>query len=351
MKYLLIALLISSQCGAQSSLLNTGNKLIYKVDQSGYVYHFALKPKSTKPNFTFSWQMDNEENNSGIVTVSSAALTSSLKMHNYFQRGKTTLANATSVLLSKAAYQSILKNKKVSLADGSTKYTFENADETDVTYYQGEQEQSVKAIYLSDAAGNSITVLKDEKYPLILRMNIGWSITLETVLPPVKEAVDFSAYIGKPISAPGIVYNLLDRSSTKTTEEYGDSTNGTREVFNEYFSAIEGLWLKVYNDTISDVIYYPQALTHSGRTYYGGDLKLTQLSKVNFIRTEAAKMVKIPFIESTGYDAELYKNPNSTIMEIYYHAPKKIKDGFEFGIIPLKMPKSKQVVGFISFHQ
>lgn len=333
--------------------LNINDKFIYDVEAGGSNYNFTFKIKSLLPSFTFAWQMNNEDAGYGKVSITQAALATSKKMHNYFGSGDITLNNATSVVLSKAAYTDIIQKKKVTLFDGDKKFVFENPDETDFFYTINGEEKTTKAIYLSDANQNDIIVLKNEAYPIILKMNIGWTIKLNTVLPSTKTTTDLSLFIDKKITGAAFLWNKLDRSSFVTTEDLtavGD--NSGPSVYKEYFSHIEGLWVKTLNDTITDIIYYPLPLLHSYHTYYGGDITIPQLSSFNFNRAQAKVFVKTKFLQKSSYDTDIYQATGNTSMELYYHIPVKIKGGgFEFGIIDSNVPKLKQLLGFITFQK
>jgi len=338
---------------AQFSLTpKTNDKLIYDVNAGGSEYNFAVKIKSLNPGFNFVWQMPNESGDYGSVKINAAAMATSKKMYNYFRGGDETLKDATSVILSKAAYQDIITKKKVILWDGDKKILFENPDETDFTFMINGEEKTVKAIYIAATNGNDMVVLKNPAYPLILRMNLGWTIKLNTIVSATKTTTDLSSYIDKKITDASIIWNKLDRSSVITTEDLtGVGINSGPSVYKEYFSHIEGLWVKTHNDTVTDIIYYPTAITHSYHTYYGGDISIPQLSSYNFNRATAKAFVKTKFVETSSYDTDIYKATDNNTMELYYHVPKRTSSGIEFGMSSEKTPKTKLQLGFITFQK
>lgn len=333
--------------------LNTNDKFIYDVEAGGSTYNFTFKIKSLLPSFSFVWQMNNEDAGYGKVSTTAAALATSKKMYNYFSSGDVTLTNATSVILSKAAYADIIQKKKVILFDGDKKFIFENPDETDFSYTINGEEKTTKAIYLSDADQHDIIILKNAAYPIILKMNLGWTIKLNTVLPATKTVTDLSSFIDQKITDVAFLWNKLDRSSQVTTEDLtgvGDYTGPS--IYKEYFSHIEGLWVKTHNDTVTDITYYPLPLLHSYHTYYGGDISIPQLSSFTFNRAQAKTFIKAKFLEKSSYDTDIYQASGNTSMELYYNTPVKIKGGgVEFGITGNNVPKLKQLLGFITFQK
>lgn len=338
---------------AQFSLTpKTNDKLIYDVNAGGSEYNFTVKIKSLNPGFNFVWQMTNESGDYGAVKINATAMATSKKMYNYFRGGDETLKDATSVILSKAAYLEIITKKKVTLWDGDKKITFEHPDETDFTFTIDGEEKTVKGIYIAAENGNDMVVLKNPAYPLILRMNLGWTIKLNTIIPATKTTTDLSSYIDKRITDDFSIWNKLDRSAVITTEDLtGVGINPGPSVYKEYFSHIEGLWVKTHNDTVTDIIYYPTAITHSYHTYYGGDISIPQLSAYNFNRATAKAYVKTKFINRSSYDTDIYQATYNNTMELYYHVPKKTSNGIEFGTTDEKTPKTKQQLAFITFQK
>ncbi len=332
--------------------LSTNDKLIYDVSAGGADYNFTIKIKSLTPGFNFAWQMTNEDASYGIIKVLPAAMATSKKMHNYFSNGNKTLTDATSVILSKAAYKEIIEKKKVTLEDGMATIVFENPDETSFSYRVNGVEKNVPAIYLSAENGNDIVVLKNPTYPLILRMNLGWTIQLNNIVTANKKTTDLSEFIGRKIFDGAFLWDKLDKSSVVKTEDLTGVGEGSGpSIYNEYFSHLEGLWVKTYNDTVTDIIYYPTAMLHSDHTYYGGDISIPQVTSFSFNRTQAKTFVKTKFLEKSSYDTDIYQASSGTTMELYYHVPVKIKNGIEFGIAGSSTPKSKQLLGFITFQK
>ncbi|MGG9970671.1 hypothetical protein ACQ33O_02660 [Ferruginibacter sp. SUN002] len=340
-------------CKAQSSLdLTINDKLIYLVNVGGDEYDFTLKIKSLAPAFTFAWQMTNEDFNYGRIEVTPTAMDTSKKMHNYFINGSKTLTDATSVTLSKAAYKEIVQNKKVSLWDGDKEFVFENSDETIFAIEINGDYKTVEAFYLSDENRNDIVVLKNPNYPLILRMNIGWSINLSTIIPAGKTTTDLSTFISKEIAVPSFLYEKLSKSSVVATKDLTEiGVPEKPNTYTEYFSHIEGLNVKTHNDTVTDIIYYPTQITHNNHTYYGGDISIPQLSSYIFNRATAKKFIKAKFVKTSSYDTDIYEASNGTIMELHYTAPKKTIDGIEFVSTNSKTPKTKQALAFITFRK
>ncbi len=350
---LIILSLTITITNAQFSLdLKVNDKLIYDVSAGGADYTFTLKIKSLKPGFNFAWQMTNEDGNYGSIQVSPTAMATSKKMFNYFSRGTKKLTDATSVMISKAAYKEIIKNKKVTLWDGEKKFLFENPDETDFYFTINGEEKIVDAFYLSDANGNDIVILKDTANPLILKMNIGWTIKLNTIVPANKSKIDLSSFIDKKITEAKPLWDKLNKSSVTTIQ---DLTNvgvySGPDIHQEYFSHIEGLWVKAHNDTVTDIIYYPLAMTHSDHTYYGGDISIPQLSSFKFNRTQKKTFIKTKYIETSSYDTDIYEASNGNTMELYYNVPIKTKEGIEFGVGSRSDAKIKQQLGFITFQK
>lgn len=186
----IIAVILFMGClfaGAQDPINpKPGDKFIYNVDAGGQQYDFIFTIKSLSPNIVFEWNMTNEGKSHGKLTIPAAALVNSNKMYNYFSNGNVTLKNQTSVFLSKGIFKTLTTKKTVDLYDGDKKLNFTNNGKDGFGYKVGGDDKYLNAIYMSTDDNNRMTVTDNPKFPIILSMDLGWSIRLAEYVPVKK---------------------------------------------------------------------------------------------------------------------------------------------------------------------
>lgn len=358
--FLSLFILISIQASAQKFKLQTGATYNYHVNAGGMEYEFSAKFSQFKPAAKFSWQMTNDFNNYGSVTIPATALATSKKMYNYFKQGNIILKDETSILLSKAAYKLMAANKPVTLKDGDRSITFTDYGVDGYGIDLNGQYAYHDAIYASDEKReNFITVMQDSATPLILSMKIGFEITLTNVYSSLPKTVDVSAFIGKTITSleAAPFFNRVAASAYVTAEddsmyditETGEIDRskiiGGNTHYREYSSSLEGIRLNTVNDTITAIVIYPRSFYHDSRQYNAANFTVPQVTNINLSRSAINK--SISYKKNADYVDSMdgYTFDNGDIIEFYY------QDQYKKAGKWIKIPASKQKLNFIYFER
>jgi hypothetical protein len=353
MKRILFFLLISCTFVSQAQINpQVGDKFIYNVKSGMQEYNFTIVIKSLAPDFSFAWQMNNEEQLNGKITIPAADMAMSDKMYNYFSGGDQRLKGMTSVLLSKATLKKLLTVKKATVYDGKKKLDFENAGVDGMSYLLNGNYVQSDAVYLSNKDNYRMTLLKNEKFPLIMSMEIGWSIQLSEYIPVLKKASDPADFIKQPLSseAAKALWTKLNKTSFIVKQDLSNVGGDNKPaIYLTYYDYAEGLMVETLNDTVTKILYYPSELYHQDRKYYGAGFKIPELTNFSLNRLQQRKAVVGKFVETTNYDADVYEVKNKVSMEVYYHVPLKGKNGWEFNIGGSDEPLTKQKAAFVSF--
>ena len=171
-------------CKAQINV-KVGDKFIYNVEAGDTKYDFTIVVKSISPAFQFTYQMTNENETTGKVTMNAAAIANSNKMYNYFSGGDVVLKDMTSVLISRKSFNDLIKPRKQFYTMALKNMISKMMDKDQFTFLRNGKSEQADGIYVSD--GNYImTVLNDPKFPLIVSMDLGFRITLANYIPGLK---------------------------------------------------------------------------------------------------------------------------------------------------------------------
>jgi len=160
-----------------------GVKLVYHVDYFGDEYDFIVDMKHVSKEIEFDWKMTEPVNSSGNVIMTEKALKNAKLLFNYYSDGDTLkLEEYTSVWFSRAVYDALKKGEDVTIdaGDGDEVLSFEDYEDFPVII--DKEESSLKCIYSSSDLFGWFWVLDSQKFPLILKMDIGWTITLTEII-------------------------------------------------------------------------------------------------------------------------------------------------------------------------
>ncbi len=190
-------------CAFLLAPLNKGgiSTYFYDINQNGNDYNFILEKQDSLnagENFIFYWTIekqgdDTTEGSSGSVTMTKAALDTAHELLNNFEDGENyQLTNRTSVWVSRAVFDEIIKNGSTVLnADGEWR-TFKLVPfDKDESYYYGsifyndDFDKRLQLLHLmsDDDKHYEIWINKDRDYPIIIKMILDF----EVVLAEVKE--------------------------------------------------------------------------------------------------------------------------------------------------------------------
>lgn len=354
MKQLFVCVLLLSSLFCEAQIHpQVGDKFIYNVTANGESYDFTIVLKSLKPEISFAWQMSNEKESYGKLTIGAAAFANSNKLYNYFSTGDIRLSDMTSVVLSKAVMSKLRKTEEADLYDGKTKYHFTSNGRDGMSYTLNNEDVQSDALYLAAPGKNYLTVLDDPNFPLIMSMEIGWSIRLEMYVPVSQYATDFSELIGKEQSHDACIValsKLYRSSSSAKVEDLGNISADKISVHKTRSSFIESLVVEMHNDSITHIIYYPTELTHGEGKFYGANYRIKQISNFSLNRVEQRRQLAAKYGKAvTAGLVDSYQVSPGVTMDVYYHIPKKGPDGQVFNTGSDQKALTKQKVAFVSF--
>ncbi len=159
--------------------LTTNTTATWKVEMGGDVhYDFIVKDiTNLEGGRQFDYKMTNLQHTHGSVSISSDAMLNATILHNYFDGGLLQLSDATSVWLSAKAFAGAKKGKVKLLADHEVE-EFELIEKKKMAMFVDGKQTNVTALYLVTDSGTKLWVLDNPKNPLILKMDLGWTLTI-----------------------------------------------------------------------------------------------------------------------------------------------------------------------------
>jgi hypothetical protein len=131
-----------------------------------------------------------------------------------------------------------------------------------------------KVLYIESEDGKEKLWVLDDALPLIMKMAIGFTITLEEVITE-KQVSDLASLIGKNLqSSPETkeLWNRVKKSSWEEITDMSDEEGGS--IVHEYYCPIEGLRLTAINDTLTTIYCYAQGTVNVDFTFDQTELKL-----------------------------------------------------------------------------
>jgi hypothetical protein len=159
---------------------------VYEVDFYGDVYDFIVTLKKFDDSgIEFDYEMTNASNTKGTVKISKEAMQNAIGQNNYFSGGLMDLTNLTTVWLSRKVINDLIETGKaiISTDGGKTQTTLENTVAgQDFAFYNkiSDMEMTLPFVYAESKDGSAkywITLNKSN--PMILKMDLGWSITFK----------------------------------------------------------------------------------------------------------------------------------------------------------------------------
>jgi len=163
------------------SMVGTTN--IYEVDFKGSKYDFivTVKENSAAKGLVFDYKMTNAPGTNGTVYMTDEARKTAHAQNNYFSGGEMKLADMTTVWMSNEVFEELEKKgeSKISTDGGETwvvlKRKYYNYD------FPIQTQSGLKAefgyMYCESDDGSAKYWIQTGGNPIILKMDLGWSIT------------------------------------------------------------------------------------------------------------------------------------------------------------------------------
>lgn len=167
----------------------SGDQLVYEVNAGGDVYDFIVTQQSgtDKYRYVFNWEMTAPANRKGHVNITKEAAYDSKKYKNYFSGGDLTLTDACTVWLSGQNFAEMPNKQTTMQLDNGEAETFYRKDEAETEYtvlYKGNEVKLDIFKIDNDKSGtdrHQMWVQGISSYPLIVKMDLGWTIRLKEI--------------------------------------------------------------------------------------------------------------------------------------------------------------------------
>lgn len=162
--------------------LKTGSVLSYHLTAGNESYDYIVSDLIMKNDISFKWKMTDPINYTGSVKISSMAIDTATSMIANFENGSSlNMQDKTTVWLSRKLYKMIK-------SQAPAKITIENSSEI-FNYVRNENfpvkidgaEQKLDVILAQSPSGNKIWILDYPQYPLIIQMQLDFTLYLQSV--------------------------------------------------------------------------------------------------------------------------------------------------------------------------
>ncbi|HNX06447.1 MAG TPA: hypothetical protein PKL96_02575 [Bacteroidales bacterium] len=166
----------------KSSWFKNGSVLTYHVVNGVKEYNYIISDLDLSKDISFHWKMTEPVNYSGSIKIFDAALDTAMKMENYFGNGSSLdMSNKTTAMFSRKAYKRLIGQQPLSVNIDNAQETinFERYENYPITV-DGIQQQ-VEVMIASTATGKKFWILDNPKFPLIIKMELAFTIDLRTV--------------------------------------------------------------------------------------------------------------------------------------------------------------------------
>ncbi len=178
--------LMKEKMDGSTLVVMPGQILEYEVNAFGSSYMFTVYVKSVKDGVTFEYEMTNDEKTKGIVHISKEAMEKAIEQMNKFSGGEVRLENRTTVWVSEKVFNNLISTGKAKISTDSGKsHTIIQGAEArhDFSIYNAisnKKFDDISYVYAQSEDGSAkYWIHLSERNPLILKMDLGWTITLK----------------------------------------------------------------------------------------------------------------------------------------------------------------------------
>ena len=167
----------------------------WEVNNDGNVYSFiASNPKgAVTTDFEFDWAMTTGDNLNGHIKITAAAMKSAIGQNNYFgpRLKNATLSDKTTIWVSQDVFALLSKKGSAKMDVGNGEETFtvaewktgneDKAAFNDNVIVKGNDKTLVTLHVKNDDGSRQLWILNNAQNPLIVKMDLGWTIVLKSV--------------------------------------------------------------------------------------------------------------------------------------------------------------------------
>jgi nitrogen fixation protein len=170
-----------------------GSRLVYTIENKNTTEEFVVTIRKLTPDLVFNYELSNS-GKKGSVTIPAKDMDSARILNSAFPGGSVTLDNQVSLFLSHIIYAEVAM---AGMNDYGTNFVANPGEAID-TFSRGEPIKKdikvngrlmpidVEKFYdhVDPVSGNyhyTFTILKNENFPLILDMDLGWNLHLKQI--------------------------------------------------------------------------------------------------------------------------------------------------------------------------
>lgn len=165
--------------------MKPGTVLTYDVTSGGKTYQMTVTIKKWGDDLSFDWRTNESSLKNGSINVTAAAYNKADALFSVFNAGNATLDKETALCISKKTYSDVLTNAQASvkMAGQTDTVTVMNNTITELNFMLNDNFVSIP---MWDLEGGSeikytLSVLESQKFPLIVKLNMGWSMLLTSI--------------------------------------------------------------------------------------------------------------------------------------------------------------------------
>jgi hypothetical protein len=187
----LLAVLVAVSSDASASvkpheIIKKGTRLIYDVNYMGTKYEFTVTIKNEGASYTFDWSLSSPINKKGTVTYTKAAMDNATGIFNFFTSSAENIAGQCAVILSKKLFNTFKENNSVELCTDKKNNVisiFGNPyNHTQTFGYNNDFSSEFDCRTVTNGDDYQITYVNDPEFPLIIEMNLDWSMKLRNIV-------------------------------------------------------------------------------------------------------------------------------------------------------------------------
>ncbi len=163
-----------------------GTRLEYAVDYYSMKYDFhPIIRRFSDQGIEVDWSMTISPDMKGSFAITDSALQSAIDQHNIFKPGQQmVLDDKTSIWVSKAVYHTLREGTALRMSTGNGPKTFRMLGHEKFTVHLGDagEKKAVQVMVVqSDDKEETLWIADNPDNPMIVKMDIGWSIELKRI--------------------------------------------------------------------------------------------------------------------------------------------------------------------------
>ena len=177
-----------SDLEAYEKAMKPGTVLTYDVSMGGKQYKLIVTLKKVGDEIAFDWKTTEPANKSGTVVMSAAAVKTADALFGYFAGGNSNLEKETSLFISKKEFDDVAANAEALFKMNGAADTATRMSNT-IGEFNFNLNGNLIAVPAWELEGGSeikykLFAIESRQFPLIVQMNLGWSMVLTEIKEP-----------------------------------------------------------------------------------------------------------------------------------------------------------------------